>query len=67
VVLVSLSLPDGAEVLGPLEANEEVQAIVRVPRDRGSALSRTLRQVQTARSAHKLAYVRVQVDPVEIG
>jgi primosomal protein N' (replication factor Y) (superfamily II helicase) len=67
VVLASLSLPDGAEVLGPLEANEEVQAIVRVPRDRGSALSRTLRQVQTARSAHKLAYVRVQVDPVEIG
>jgi primosomal protein N' (replication factor Y) len=39
---------------------------VRVPRPAGSALSRTLVEMQGVRSARKLPPVRVQVDPVAL-
>ncbi|MPZ94246.1 MAG: primosome assembly protein PriA [Propionibacteriales bacterium] len=71
-LLPSLELPPGAEVLGPLpverDADGEVsRAVVRVPRDRGAALSVALKHAQATRSAHKQPHLRMQVDPVELG
>lgn len=78
--LASLTLPDGAEVLGPVPLEpartaapapsvEEARArvVVRVPRVAGPALSRELVAAQGVRSARKLAPVRVQVDPWSLG
>jgi primosomal protein N' (replication factor Y) len=71
--LAELGLPPGAEVLGPVphraaEPGEvpQVRAVVRVPRPSGSALSRTLVEMQGVRSARKQGAVRVQVDPVSL-
>jgi primosomal protein N' (replication factor Y) len=74
----SLSLPDGAEILGPVPVEErpgspaaddspQVRAVVRVPRALGAELSRSLVQLQGVRDAKKLEPVRVQVDPVSLG
>lgn len=59
---------DGAEVLGPVPlGEEEVRALVRVPRRRGTELSRALAHAAAARSARKEeGAVRVQVDPAEL-
>ncbi len=74
--LAALTLPPGAEVLGPVpttpsgppdpEAAPVLRAVVRVPRTAGAALSRTLVEMQGVRSARKLPTVRVQVDPVAL-
>ncbi|WP_121258810.1 primosomal protein N' [Nocardioides ferulae] len=67
--LALLSLPDGAEVLGPVPlagrrgAEPESRAVVRAPRSRGAQLSAALTELQRLRSARKLDPVRVQVDP----
>jgi primosomal protein N' (replication factor Y) len=78
-VLGSLTLPDAAEVLGPVPVEERagpeatadqqppVRAVVRVPRARGAELSRALVEMQGVRDAKKLEPVRVQVDPVSLG
>ena len=63
-----LSLPPGAEVLGPApdpvaDDGETERVVVRVPRAHGSALSTTLREMQGVRAARKQPAVRVQVDP----
>ncbi len=68
-----LSLPAGAEVLGPVPQppspgasagdRPEWRAVVRAPRARGAALSAALREMLRLRSARKLEAVRVQVDP----
>ena len=60
-----LSLPDGAESLGPVPHGDagESRMVVRVPRAVGPALSAALREMQRLRSARKLDAVRVQVDP----
>lgn len=63
-----LVLPDVAEILGPVpvvsrDQVEEVRAVIRVPRQFGAALSRALGEMQRARSARRLAAVRVQIDP----
>ena len=52
---------------GLLVEDDPVRVVVRVPRRSGPALTRTLREAQGVRSARKLAPVRVQVDPVELG
>ncbi len=66
-LLAELVLPAGAEVLGPVATDDDqVRAVVRVPRAAGSALSRALVEVQGVRSARKLPMVRVQVDPVAL-
>lgn len=63
-VLTLLSLPDHAEVLGPVPVSEEEQrAVVRVPLSAGAALSDALGELQRVRSARKLDAVRIQVDP----
>ena len=77
----SLTLPRGAELLGPVPAPEgpgerrgddgpdepQVRLVVRVPRSTGAALSRSLVEMQGVRSAKKLPPVRVQVDPYALG
>ena len=65
----------GFEVLGPVPAErsggngkeEQVRALVRAPRDQGTALARALHEAQAARSARKDGGgVRVQLDPAEV-
>ena len=73
--VAALTLPEGAEVLGPVPvpvvgpptASVEpppVRAVIRVPRAAGPALARTLVEMQGVRDAKKLPPVRVQVDPI---
>ena len=61
------------EVLGPVEteddpaAGQQVRALVRASRERGTALARALAAAQAARSARKEGGgVRVQLDPAEL-
>ncbi len=72
--LARLRLPAGAEVLGPVPVEardardeEQVRYVVRVPRVSGPGLSAALQRLQAQRSAHKLAHLRVEVDPAELG
>jgi primosomal protein N' (replication factor Y) len=66
--LTQLVLPSSAQVFGPVdEAADTARVVVRMPRSRGAQLSRALQQMQAVRSARKLAPVRVQVDPDELG
>lgn len=63
-----LSLPPGAEVLGPAadpvaDDGETERVVIRVPRAHGSTLSATLRQMSGVRAARKQPAVRVHVDP----
>ncbi len=69
--LTLLTLPAVAEVLGPVPVQrrtssgvqEELRAVVRVPRASAGDLSAALAELQRVRSARKLDPVRVQVDP----
>lgn len=65
--LTLLSLPEHAEVLGPVRVDdEEDRVVLRVPRAGGAALSSALGELQRVRSARKLDPVRVRVDPPEL-
>jgi primosomal protein N' (replication factor Y) len=65
--LTLLDLPPGAEVLGPVPADDgQSRVVVRVPRVHGPAMSHALGEVQRVRSARKLDPVRIQVDPVTL-
>ncbi|MDP3889731.1 primosomal protein N' [Nocardioides sp.] len=66
--LTLLSLPEPAEVLGPVAVggDGEVRAVIRVPRAAGARLSAALGELQRARSSRKLDAVRVQVDPASM-
>ncbi|TWG92084.1 replication restart DNA helicase PriA [Nocardioides sp. J9] len=62
-----VALPESADVLGPVPADDEDERlVVRVPRAQGAALARALAEAQRLRSARKLEPVRVQLDPLEI-
>ncbi|GAA2144814.1 primosomal protein N' [Nocardioides koreensis] len=62
--LTLLTAPPAAEVLGPVDVDEEEsRVVIRVPRAQGSALSHALGDLQRMRSSRKLAAVRIQVDP----
>jgi primosomal protein N' (replication factor Y) len=66
-VLAAVELPRYAEVLGPVDVGDDLARIVlRIPRERGAALSQALQSVQAARTARKLPPVRVEVDPAEL-
>jgi primosomal protein N' (replication factor Y) len=66
-VTTALALPEGAELLGPVPADDDqLRLVVRVPRAAGPALSRALVELQGVRDAKKLPAVRVQVDPVAL-
>ena len=73
-LLGQLTLPAGADVLGPLDAapaadgSPRVRALVRAPRAQGGELASALKTAQSQRSARKAADpVRVELDPVEVG
>jgi primosomal protein N' (replication factor Y) len=62
--LTLLVAPPSAEVLGPVDVDDdECRVVVRVPRAHGAALSRALGDLQRIRSSRKLDPVRIQVDP----
>lgn len=62
--LTLLAAPEASEVLGPVPAGEdEVRAVIRVPRSQGAELSDALGELQRVRSARKLDPVRIRVDP----
>ncbi len=78
-VLTAAVLPEGADVLGPVPAGdapapagdaaaeEQVRALIRVPRPGGLELAAALRAAQAVRSARKDAgVVRLQLDPAEL-
>jgi primosomal protein N' (replication factor Y) (superfamily II helicase) len=82
-VLSAAALPESADVLGPVPAGddaappsapagtapgeEQVRALIRVPRSGGLALAAALRAAQAVRSARKDAgVVRLQLDPAEL-
>ncbi|MFI7429118.1 primosome assembly protein PriA [Micromonospora sp. NPDC049836] len=67
-LLAGVRLPDGAEVLGPVPAEEgRERMLVRVPRARAGALAGALHTAAGQRSARKAADpVRLQVDPLTL-
>jgi primosomal protein N' (replication factor Y) len=70
--LATLSLPAGAEVLGPVPdgegpASTTQRYVVRVPRASGPDLSAALVRLQAQRSARKEPHLRVEVDPAALG
>ncbi|XAN42487.1 primosome assembly protein PriA [Micromonospora schwarzwaldensis] len=67
-LLAGTRLPDGAEVLGPVPAEEgRERMLVRVPRARAGALADALHAAAGQRSARKAAEpVRLQVDPLSL-
>ena len=67
-VLAALDVPAYVDVFGPVDSGpDEARLVFRAPRANGATLSRALQHVQAARSARKLAPVRVQVDPADLG
>ncbi|QCB52766.1 primosomal protein N' [Rhodococcus sp. PAMC28707] len=71
-VLGPVDLPDGQRA--PAGGGEEVlpgdvqRLLLRVPRNAGGALARSLTEAQAARSARKsTSSIRVQIDPIRIG
>lgn len=63
-------LPDSAEQLGPVPANDESleRLLIRVPRHDGATLAVALHAASGVRSARKASdAVRVRLDPVELG
>jgi primosomal protein N' (replication factor Y) len=71
-VLATLTLPRGAEVLGPVPDRTDAQPtaqryVIRVPRASGPALSAALQRLQAQRSARKEPHLRVEIDPVSLG
>jgi primosomal protein N' (replication factor Y) len=90
-LLAAATLPAGAEILGPVPADDsnprqdtrqdtrkdtsadpdptedEVRALIRVPRPAGAALARALQAAIATRSTRKRGSgVRVQLDPAEV-
>jgi primosomal protein N' (replication factor Y) len=62
--MILLSVPPGAEVLGPVDHGDDAaRTVLRVPWASGEALTDALGELQRVRSARKLDPVRVQVDP----
>jgi primosomal protein N' (replication factor Y) len=67
-LLAEARLPAGAEVLGPVPADEDRERmLVRVPRARAAALAEALHSAAGVRTARKAAEpVRLQVDPLSL-
>ena len=64
-------LPEGVEVLGPIELPREESSsriLLRIPPRLGGVATKSVKAAQAVRSARKSAgIVRVQVDPVAFG
>jgi primosomal protein N' (replication factor Y) (superfamily II helicase) len=64
-----VALPDGTEVLGPVDDQPagHRRALLRSPRVQGGALAEAVRAGQAVRSARRAGgHVRVRVDPVDL-
>jgi primosomal protein N' (replication factor Y) len=59
----AVSLPDGAEVLGPMADGDQDRVLVRVDVRHARDLVDGLRTARAAHSARRGSAVRVQVDP----
>jgi primosomal protein N' (replication factor Y) len=61
-------LPQGAELLGPVPADDDQERmLVRVSRGRAAEMARALHEAAAVRSAKKAAQpVRIQVDPADL-
>lgn len=72
--VAELSLPDAAELLGPVplgefenDEGERERMLIRVPRGEGKALATLLARAQAARTARRESDpVRIQLDPLKI-
>ncbi|MEV0157747.1 primosomal protein N' [Micromonospora sp. NPDC050686] len=67
-LLAAAELPAGAELLGPVPADDDRERmLVRVPRARAAALAGSLHAAAGTRSARKAADpVRLQIDPLSL-
>jgi primosomal protein N' (replication factor Y) len=67
-LLGAATLPEGAQVVGPVPAGAEAERVlIRVPRSDGAALARALKAAAAGRSARRSADpVRIQLDPQEL-
>jgi primosomal protein N' (replication factor Y) len=67
-MLDALRLPDGAEVLGPVPAQDDQERmLLRVSRSKAADLAQALHQAAASRSAKKATLpVRIQVDPADL-
>ena len=76
--MTALALPEGAEILGPIELPVSAEArgeireavhrvLIRCPRSGGRRLAEALKATQGVRSARKApAHVRIRIDPVDL-
>jgi primosomal protein N' (replication factor Y) (superfamily II helicase) len=67
-LLGAARLPDDAELLGPVPADEEQERmLIRVARSRTTALAHALHEASAVRSARKATLpVRIEVDPADL-
>jgi primosomal protein N' (replication factor Y) len=68
-LLAAARLPEGAELLGPVPAQDDDQErmLVRTSRSQAAAMAHALHEAAAVRSARKAALtVRVEVDPATI-
>jgi primosomal protein N' (replication factor Y) len=67
-LLSAAKLPDGAELLGPVPADDEQERmLVRVNRGRAAEMAHALHEASGVRSARKAALpVRIEVDPAAL-
>jgi primosomal protein N' (replication factor Y) len=67
-LLSAAKLPEGAELLGPVPADEDQERmLVRVARGRAGELAHALHEASAVRSARKAALgVRIEVDPAAL-
>jgi primosomal protein N' (replication factor Y) len=67
-LLSAAKLPDGAELLGPVPADDEQERmLVRVNRGRAGEMAHALHEASGVRSARKAALpVRIEVDPAAL-
>jgi primosomal protein N' (replication factor Y) len=67
-LLEAAELPDGTEILGPVDADKDQERmLVRTSRSGGRALALALRAAAGVRSARKSPHtVRIQIDPFQL-
>jgi primosomal protein N' (replication factor Y) len=68
-LVAATDLPDGADLLGPVDTGEEGQErmLIRTSRSAGAALAAALKAAVAVRSARKTpGSVKVQIDPLEL-